>query len=350
MEDIREYRPISPIHAIAKIISKILALRLSPFMNDLISPCQSAFIKDPSIHDNYMYVRNVARKFHRSRTKALLLKLDISKAFDTVRWDYLILLMQRRGFPLRWSNWIAASLSTSSSRVLLNGIPLDPIPHGRGLRQGDPLSPLLFILAIDPLYRLLQEATDRGRLSRLAGRAARLRLPMCADNAVIFLKPTCTDVSNLKSIQMHFGQTTGLQTNLSKTSITPIACGNVDLDSILADFPVTRTAFPIKYFGLPLIVRRLRKIDFQPLVDKAAGKMSTWHGRNLTQAGRVCLTKSVLSSQPMYLLTTLKPTRETLEDVDHIRKCFLWAGGNELTGGKCKVNWTKSCLPKEHGD
>jgi len=103
-EDIRDYRPISLIHAVAKIISKIIALRLAPFLNALISPCQSAFIRGRSIYDNYMYVRNVARRFHRNRTQALLFKLVISKAFDTVRWDYLLSLMRHRGFPTRWRN------------------------------------------------------------------------------------------------------------------------------------------------------------------------------------------------------------------------------------------------------
>jgi len=137
------------------------------------------------------------------------------------------------------------------------------------------------------------------------------------------------------------GETTGLRTNIQKTSVTPIACDGINLDNILADLPVARATFPLKYLGLPLTVRRLRKIDFQPLIDKAAGKLSTWQGRNLTQAGRVCLTKSVLSSQPVYLLTALKATKEVLEDLDKIRKRFLWAGGTELTGEKMQSQLDK---------
>jgi hypothetical protein len=140
-EAITDYRPISLIHAVTKIVTKVLALRLQPFMHRLISACQSAFIKKRSIHDNYLYVRNLTRRFHRTKTAALLFKLDISKAFDSVRWDYLIALLAHRGFPTRWINWITSLLSSSTSTVMLNGVPLTPIQHGRGLRQGDPLPP-----------------------------------------------------------------------------------------------------------------------------------------------------------------------------------------------------------------
>jgi hypothetical protein len=172
---------------------------------------------------------------------------------------------------------------------------------------------------------------------------------MYADDAVIFLKPSVPDVNNLKSILLNFGLVTGLQTNLQKTSVTPISCDGINISSVLADLPVSQAVFPIKYLGLPLTPRRLKKLDFLPLVDKAVGKLSTWNGRNLTQAGRVCLVKSVLSSQPVYLLTVIKPPVEVLHDLDKMRRRFLWAGDKAISGGKCKVNWTKTTLPKELG-
>jgi hypothetical protein len=131
--------------------------------------------------------------------------------------------------------------------------------------------------------------------------------------------------------------------------VTPICCDNIDLDAVLTNLPLSRANFPLKYLGLPLTPRRLKRIDFQPLVDKAASKLSAWNGRNLTQAGHVTLVKSVLSSQPIYLLTVLKPTKGTLEDLDKIRRRFLWAGDGNISGGKCKVNWTRTTLPKKLG-
>jgi hypothetical protein len=121
----------------AKIIAKATTLRLSPKMNDIISPSQIAFIKSRSIHDNIMYVRNVARRLYQNRSLALLIKLDISKAFDSVRWDNILDLMHKRGFPPRWSAWVALLFTTSISRALLNGIPSKEIFHGQGLQQSD---------------------------------------------------------------------------------------------------------------------------------------------------------------------------------------------------------------------
>lgn len=94
---------------------------------------------------------------------------------------------------------------------------------------------------------------------------------------------------------------------------------------------------------------RLRKVDFQPLADKAAGSLLGWRGRNLTNAGKVTLTKSVLSSQPVYLLTVINAPKEVLRTIDGYMKCFLWAGDESLTGAKCKIYWPTVGRPTDLG-
>ena len=160
-----------------------------------------------------MYVRNLARAYNRTKTPALLFKLDISKAFDTVSWEYVLELLEHRGFSHRWRDWLSLLFRSAHSSVLLNGVPGERISHARGLRQGDPLSPYLFILAIDALQRILDIAIEDGILR---GRYAKLRLSLYADDAIIFLNLVQGEVAALFNILEQFGNASGLKLNLAK--------------------------------------------------------------------------------------------------------------------------------------
>ncbi|KAM0846838.1 hypothetical protein ACQ4PT_055367 [Festuca glaucescens] len=130
---ISEYRPTSLIHSIAKLFVKVLARRLTPVMGGLISQAHSDVLKSRSLHDNFLYVRNLARALHRKKKPSLLLKLDFARAFDSVSWECLLELLQRLGILARWRDWISLLLSLASSAILLNGSDGVPIRHRQGL-------------------------------------------------------------------------------------------------------------------------------------------------------------------------------------------------------------------------
>jgi hypothetical protein len=159
---------------------------------------------------------------------------------------------------------------------------------------------LLFVLAIDPITQLLEEATSAGLLQKLRGRGVILCTSLYADDAAVFVAPIKEDIQNLATILQSFGEVTGLCTNFSKSQVVPIRCGNIDLDDILDGIPATRASFPLRYLGLPLSVWSLRRRDFQQLEDKCAGRFPTWNGKLINMAGRVSLIKSVLASQAIY--------------------------------------------------
>jgi len=310
---------------------------------------QSAFIRRRSIHDNFLYTQNLIRELHRAGKPTLFLKLDIAKAFDTVRWDYLLEVLQQLGFGDRWRAWVTTLLGKASSTVLLNGVRGKWFKHRTGLRQGDPLSPMLFILAMEPLQLMLNKATEQGLLTPICNRNAKIRVSMYADDAAIFLNPISDEVQVVHNILAAFGSASGLITNNAKSTVYPIRCDGLDLQHVMEAFQCAVGSFPCKYLGLPLHVWAIRRVDIQPLIDKMGGKLAAWKGRLLNKAGRLRLVNSVLSSLPTYFLTVLKLPKWAIKKLDRIRRSFLWKGAAEANGGHCLVQWSKTLTPKMFG-
>jgi hypothetical protein len=229
-------------------------------------------------------------------------------------------------------------LSTSSSSVRLNGVQGPWIKHRRGPRQGDPLSPYLFILAIETLQYILQRATEEGIITPLRDIVAQLRLSLYVDDALLFVNPTRLDVDNTLEIMTRFGKAMGLCMNMTKSAVLLIRCGDLNLEEVLQNFDGERASFPMHYLGLPITIGRLKIVHLHPCLDRAAGKLLGWQGRQLNHGRRWELVRSVLSALPAYLLMVLKPPRCFYKELDKLRRRFLWAGDQEIHGGKCKVN------------
>jgi hypothetical protein len=164
VEHPKDFRPISLVHSFVKLVTKILANRLAGKLNEMVSPNQSVFIKGHFIQYNFMLVQQTTRFLHQQKQPCLLLKLDISKAFDSVAWSFLLEVLHPMGFEPIWRNIISELLLSSTTQVLLNGTLGERITHRRGLRQGDPLSLMLFILVMDVLGHLFSKAAKEGML------------------------------------------------------------------------------------------------------------------------------------------------------------------------------------------
>jgi hypothetical protein len=119
---------------IGKLISKILVNRLAPRLASLVHSSQSTFVKGRSIHDSFRFIQASTRKFFVSMKPSILYKANTMKAFDSVAWPFLMEILSHLGFSNIWMNWVAELLRTSSTKVLLNGVPWSRIRHGRGHR------------------------------------------------------------------------------------------------------------------------------------------------------------------------------------------------------------------------
>lgn len=159
-QSFEDRRPISLIGIIYKVITKILANRLSKVIGSVISDNQSAFIKDRNILEGPLILAETIAWLKHSKKKAMILKLDIQKPFNCVNRKFLISVMEQMGFPPRWCIWIKACLQSSRASVLSNGVPTAEFQCQR--RQGDPLSPFLFTIAMEPLSCMLVKAASMG--------------------------------------------------------------------------------------------------------------------------------------------------------------------------------------------
>ncbi|GJT01740.1 putative RNA-directed DNA polymerase, eukaryota, reverse transcriptase zinc-binding domain protein [Tanacetum coccineum] len=159
---IKDFRPISLIGVHYKIIAKILANRLAKVVDKIVSHEQSAFIAGCQIHDDPLILSDIVERFKKKKKKLLIFKVDFEKAFDSVSWKYLDFVLLNLGFGSKWRSWIRACLSSSRASVLVNGSPTSEFSIKRGLRQGDLLSPFLFILVMEGLHNALSTVVSSG--------------------------------------------------------------------------------------------------------------------------------------------------------------------------------------------
>ncbi len=318
-------------------------------LGELINPCQTAFVKDRTHLDNFLSAHILTHHLHSSKRRAALLKIDFQRAFDQVNWDFLLDLLRTRGFSPTWIGWISTLLSSTSSAVFLNGVTSTFSSWARGLRQGDPLSPLLFNLCIDVIYRMLQQAASESQFLPVGVADVRFHSLQFADDLLLFLDGEVATATLFKGILDEFKSASGFKINFAKSAIIPVNLDSPTIQGLATIFGCPVTSFPFTYLGLPLSPLPLRKAEVLPLIEKIDKRLAGWKGSLLSRAGRLVLLNSVLSSIPTFFCSALRLPVWAVKAIDKIRCGFFWKGSRLVNGFHCLENWGRLCRPKASG-
>ncbi|KAL0401731.1 UNVERIFIED_CONTAM: Retrovirus-related Pol polyprotein from type-2 retrotransposable element R2DM [Sesamum latifolium] len=274
---VSDYRPISYCNVVYKAITKIIADRLAPTLEHLIDRCQAAFVGGRNITDNIFLAQEMVRQYTRKRiSPRCTINVDLRKAFDSISWGFLSQVLHGYGFPPLFISWIMECVSTSSFSVALNGSLHGFFSGKRGLRQGDPMSPALFLLCMKFFSRLIKRNTSNSEFN-FHPKCEKLKIThlLFADDLMLFSRGDLPSVHILMECLREFRDVSSLDVNASKSSIFTAGIVNYELDGILARMEFTRGEMPVRYLGIPLAAQRLSVSDYSPLVDRIANCISS---------------------------------------------------------------------------
>jgi len=322
---VSDFRPISLLNTSVKIITKLLANRLQLLLPKIIHTNQYGFIKHRCIQDYLAWSLEFLHLCHQSRQEIIILKLDFEEAFDKVEHNLMLTFMEHKGFPDKWLQWMRLIFSSGTSAGLLNGVKGKTFHCRRGVRQGDPLSPLLFVLAADFLQDLLNSAKDHGLLSLPIAHPHSQDFPILqyADDTLIFMKADARELFFLKAILNSFVESIGLKVNFNKSMMVPINVADDRLEILSRILGCSKGSLPFTYLGLPLSLTRPTVADYWPLVTRCERRLVSISSF-LSQAGRLQLTNAVFSALPTFAMSTYLLPKIVIKQIDKFCKHCLW--------------------------
>eukprot|EP00253_Pinus_taeda_P030057 PITA_30057 len=313
-ESFEDFRPISLCNSIYKIIAKVIANRIKPILSRHISMEQFGFLSGRQIHEAIGVAQEVMHSVKQKNKKGAVIKIDLSKSYDRINWLYIKLLLTHLGFKTDFISWIMGCISNVSYAILINGAASSFFKGQQGLRQGCPLSPLLFLLVAEGLSQLIHKARREGKIKGIEV-ATNLFIShlLFVDDILIFTNSEQIEIKELKNILELLLKATGMQINSRKSQLIMTGIASQERARLPSFFP------------------------FQPSTLELPFK-----------AGRLTLIKSVLLAIPVYWAALTWATKGIMEKIRRLCSIFLWDGSKENQVLPW-VAWDKVARSKEWG-
>lgn len=275
------------------------------------------------------------KKRRQGRQGLAAIKIDMNKAYDRIQWDFLRKVLEGIGFPEDWISVIMECVMSVKYQVLINGEASKKITPKCGLRQGDPLSPYLFILCMEVLSHQIRDLEISKELKgiKISKRASSIWHMFFADDVIFFIQATNGGCQALRSALAEFCDLSGEVINLSKSSI--IFSPNTseerkhELKGILAI--QHREEFGT-YLGAPAVFSASKSSAFKSLCDKVNTRISSWAASPLTQAGKMVLISGILSTMCNHVMSISLLPKKTTNQLDSMIKIFFWKSKGEERG------------------
>ncbi|GJW47023.1 RNA-directed DNA polymerase, eukaryota [Tanacetum coccineum] len=279
----------------------------------------------------------------------MIFKADFEKAFDSVRWDYLDGILSNFGFGAKWRGWIQGCLNSAKGSILVNGSPSSEFTFHKGLKQGDPLSPFLFILVMESLHISFNNILNARFFKGIRiNESLILSHLFYADDAIFIGTWDKANVISMVHMLNCFFMASGLKINILKSKLMGIGTTQEEVNSAAKIIGCSTFSTPFKYLGVKVGSSSSRSKFWDEVISKVSSRLSKWKAKSLSIEGRFTLIKSVLTSLPLYFMSIYKAPMGVLHKLESIRRRFF----NGVDNNERKINmigWKKNLAAKRKG-
>jgi hypothetical protein len=327
------FRPISLCNTGYKIITKVIAMRLKKVLPTIIPKNQGGFIKGRQILDNLVLVQEAIHSSTQRKEKGMVIKLDLANAFDRVRHEYLFTVMEKMGFSQKFTTWVKACIAAPWIAPLVNGRSTEFFQASRGLRQGCPLSPLLYAIQASVLSFQLGNCQQNQTLSglRIVHNVEDINHAQFVDDTLLLGGASVNTARNFKRELDIYKEISGSKINYQKSMIYGWNCSTREIVALarILDMEGMIDWDSFKYLGIPIFKKNSKVAHWTSILDKMKIRIQAWGANWLNIAGKVVLMKSVLISLSIYQNSILLAPKSFINKMEGMLRRFLWEGGKQ---------------------